>query len=343
MKRIDIRIIFMILMLVFSISAACRLTSIISNDAEAQLLTVEAQVAATVDAMRTEEPEPEPEVLLTETPTAVSEEPVTEEEITPTATMTLAVQESISGQLFFPGGFLPPQRVVAYDVDEVGTYYAIEVYSGNTYTLEVPPGMYYILAYLIDEDGTSDPSRYSGAYSEFVLCGLHVDCDDHSLISIEVNLGETVTGIDPADWYLPEIHSGYWPSDPTLGENGAIDGRLSYPSDFIPPLRVVAFSLDTDDYYEVYSPLNAVSYRITDLPPGTYHVLAYLVDAEWDYCAAFTQYAKCDYWTWDCEYDLELLNELAEVTVFPGQIVRKVDLMDWDVPSNVGWPAEPER
>lgn len=343
MKRMDMKIIFIVFVLVGFISSACRLTGRISDDGAAALLTVEAQVAATVDAMQTEEAvsETEPpddiieEVVL---PTATSDI-VMDEEILPTATLTLGVQETISGQLYFPAGYLPPQRVVAYDVDDIGAYFATEVYSGNTYSLEVPPGTYYVLAYLIDEDGNADPSGYSGAYSEFVPCGLHVDCDDHSLIPVEVNPGQTITGIDPADWYLPNDLSGYWPSDPTLGEDGTIVGSLSYPSDHIPPLRVVAFSLDTDEYFEVYTALNDYYYQIADLPPGTYHVLAYLVDYESDFCAAYTQYALCGYWLADCEFN----PELVDVVVFPGQTVRQVDLMDWDRLTDVGWLAEPER
>lgn len=343
MKRMDMKFIVIIFVLAGLISSACRLTGRISDDGAAAQMTVEAQVAATVAVMQIEESvtETEPPEDITEEdvlPTATSDV-ATDEELLPTATLTLTAQETISGQLFFPGGYLPPQRLVAYDVDDIGAYYATEVYSGNTYSLEVSPGTYYVLAYLIDEDGNADPSGYSGAYSEFVPCGLHVDCDDHSLIPVEVVPGQTITGIDPADWYLPNDLSGYWPSDPTLDEDGTIVGRLSYPSDYIPPLRVIAFNLDTDDYYEVYTELNDFTYQITDLPPGTYHVLAYLVDNESDFCAAYTQYALCGYWLADCEFD----PELVDVAVFPGQIVRQVDLVDWDRLTDHGWPAEPER
>ena len=36
-----------------------------------------------------------------------------------------------------------------------------------------------------------------------VLCGLTVDCTDHTLIAANVTEGQTVT-INPADWYTPD-------------------------------------------------------------------------------------------------------------------------------------------
>lgn len=347
MKHTDIKTVLSLLLMVILITSACRLTDGLFDDPEQQQQTLAAMAAATLTAVSLEETQPEPEVAIpTDTP-----ESTTEEEVYPTATpspdelstatVTPALTGLISGNLSFPAGFLPPQRVVAYDVDDVGVYYATEVYFENSYTLEVPPGTYYVLAYLIDDDGIAEPGGFSGAYSEMVPCGLHIDCEDHSLIPVEVEPGQTVTEIHPADWYLPEELSRYWPSDPTLEEPGGIEGLLSYPSDFIPPLRVVVFSLDTDDFYDLYTPgsLEISSYLIEDIPPGKYHVLAYLVEPESDFCAAFTQYARCGYWTADCDFD----PELVEVSVFPGQIVRRVDLMHWDDLSNVDWPTEPER
>jgi len=50
-----------------------------------------------------------------------------------------------------------------------------------------------------------DPSgRPSGGYTIAVLCGLTVDCTDHSLVPIPVAGGLEVSDIDPADWYAPE-------------------------------------------------------------------------------------------------------------------------------------------
>ena len=347
MKYTDFKTVLCLLLMVVLITSACRLTDGLFDDPEQHQQTLAAMAAATLTAVSLEQTQSEPEIAQpTDTPESIPQDEVfptatSSPDELPTPTLTPDLVGFISGNISYPAGFLPPQRVVAYDVDDVGVYYAIEVYDENTYTLEVSPGTYYVLAYPIDDGGMADQGGFSGAYSQMVPCGLHVDCEDHSLIPVEVEPGQTVTEIHPADWYLPEDLSRYLPSDPTLDEPGGIDGLLSYPSDFIPPLRVVVFSLDSDDFYEVYTPgsLEISSYRIEDIPPGTYHVLAYLVEPESDFCAAFTQYAKCGYWTADCDYD----PELVEVSVFPGQLVRQVDLMHWDDLSNVDWPAEPER
>ena len=57
---------------------------------------------------------------------------------------------SITGQIAYPSEFLPPQRVVAFDVNDASIYYAVEIQSGGTYSLDVPVGTYYVLAYVID-------------------------------------------------------------------------------------------------------------------------------------------------------------------------------------------------
>jgi hypothetical protein len=55
---------------------------------------------------------------------------------------------------------------------------------------------------------------------------------------------------------------------------GTITGKLSYPSEFIPPMRVVAFSLTDRKAYFVDTALNQTEYSI-DVPAGTYHIISY--------------------------------------------------------------------
>ena len=62
---------------------------------------------------------------------------------------------------------------------------------------------------------------------------------------------------------------------PAPPSNGTITGRLSYPSEFIPPLRVVAFSLTDGRAYFVDTAENQLEYSI-EVPAGTYHVVSYL-------------------------------------------------------------------
>jgi hypothetical protein len=61
----------------------------------------------------------------------------------------------------------------------------------------------------------------------------------------------------------------------TAPATGGISGQLSYPSDFIPPLQVVAFiATNASVYYYVDTPQNQSSYTITMLPAGMYQFVS---------------------------------------------------------------------
>jgi hypothetical protein len=68
------------------------------------------------------------------------------------------------------------------------------------------------------------------------------------------------------------------PTNPTVmtaPATGGISGQLSYPSDFIPPLQVVAFiATNASVYYYVDTPQNQSSYTITMLPAGMYQFVS---------------------------------------------------------------------
>lgn len=68
--------------------------------------------------------------------------------------------------------------------------------NGQGYKLEVPgSGSYYVYA------ATSVQSGYKAYYSEYVVCGLKASCRSHAPIGVKINPGQTMTGIDPGDWY----------------------------------------------------------------------------------------------------------------------------------------------
>jgi len=116
-----------------------------------------------------------------------------------TATATQAIQDGlITGALGFPSDQIPPLRIYAVEV-ESAEHHAVDTELNQvTYSLAVPPGIYHVFAYLLEED-----SDYAGGYTEFVLCGLRADCPSHELIPVVVDSGETVDGIDLTDWYAP--------------------------------------------------------------------------------------------------------------------------------------------
>ncbi|MBK6645718.1 MAG: hypothetical protein IPG44_08180 [Anaerolineales bacterium] len=56
---------------------------------------------------------------------------------------------------------------------------------------------------------------------------------------------------------------------------GGIAGKLSYPSEGIPPLLVVAFNVNSVEFYWIQTAQNQTFYQMDNLPIGTYHVAAY--------------------------------------------------------------------
>jgi hypothetical protein len=105
----------------------------------------------------------------------------------------------ISGSLGYPSEGIPADMKVCADNIELAetfcTYDKItssQFTYGLGYKLAVKPGSYNVYAVV---------GATTGLYSEFVPCGLSVNCTSHKSIQVDVNEGQTVKGIDPIDWY----------------------------------------------------------------------------------------------------------------------------------------------
>jgi len=73
---------------------------------------------------------------------------------------------------------------------------------GYGYSIDVPEGSYQVFAKLYEPgESFSDMTDYRSYYSEFVTCGLEFDCPSHNPIVVEVAPNETVSDVDPQDWY----------------------------------------------------------------------------------------------------------------------------------------------
>ncbi len=124
----------------------------------------------------------------------------------------------------------------------------------------------------------------------------------------------------------------------TVQATGSVSGRLGYPSEMVPPLRVVAFNILTGEYYWQNTVLNQMNYRFEALPVGTYHVLAYLIDnPSRTFYAAYSNFVTCGY--------LESCTDhsLVPVEVKAGMETTNVDPNDWygADPESIGWPLDP--
>lgn len=120
-----------------------------------------------------------------------------------TPTPTASNSGYIEGSLGFPSEGIPEAMIVcAENIDSNQTTCSNDQLKSSKYTyglgykIEVPIGNYHVYAYVpgFNQD-------YKAYYSEFVTCGLSVDCVSHNPIVIQVSAGSTQENVDPQDWY----------------------------------------------------------------------------------------------------------------------------------------------
>jgi hypothetical protein len=116
----------------------------------------------------------------------------------------------IEGSLSYPSEFIPDditicaenlvtQKIYCTSKHLKGKKYQYKV----GYKLTLPPGEYHVYAQLPDPAkwGSTFSKNYRAYYSDFVKCGQTTECKSHAPIVVQVKSGETVSGIDPMDWY----------------------------------------------------------------------------------------------------------------------------------------------
>lgn len=114
---------------------------------------------------------------------------------------------------------------------------------------------------------------------------------------------------------------------------GSISGELSYPSEGIPPLLVVAFNTTTGHYYWVQTVQNQSTYKIDNLPVGKYTVFAYVLP-DGKLVGAYDQFYVCGLHQ-GCT-DLSLI----EVDVQAGVVTPNINPGDW-YGDPTQWPPMP--
>lgn len=104
---------------------------------------------------------------------------------------------------------------------------------------------------------------------------------------------------------------------------GAVSGGIVYPASTVPAFHVVAFNTQNSYWYWVGFAPNTWAYSITDLPPGTYNVVAYPDGAglEGGYASAG--------------------GALLPVKVEPGKTTPGVDITIWLDPAASPYPNDP--
>lgn len=111
---------------------------------------------------------------------------------------------------------------------------------------------------------------------------------------------------------------------------GGIEGRLGYPAESLPAMRIVAFQVATGQYYSVDTVAGQASYRLDGLPEGKYNVLAYTLGSESfpaGLAGGYTQVVMCGMGPECTDHGL------VDVIVFDGEITPGVDILDWLQPN----------
>lgn len=133
---------------------------------------------------------------------------------------------------------------------------------------------------------------------------MHQGCPDLGWVDVQVQAGVVTPNVNPGDWYLgaeyyppmppyePGQASGSGTYNGPMVAPGSISGQLSYPSNFIPAMAVVAFDTMSFNYYYVVTNENSSAYKIENIPPGSYYVVAYPLNNP-TYPGGYTQAVLC--------------------------------------------------
>lgn len=133
------------------------------------------------------------------------------------------------------------------------------------------------------------------------------------------------------------------PSAPTAtptesNAGGSISGSLTYPADMLPPLFVVAYQVDGQNHYYVTTHSGQNTYEIDNVPPGTYHVIAYTVGGggfPFGLAGGYTKAVPCGLATECADHSL------IDVPVAASKHVTGISPGDWYAPAGT-FPPFPE-
>jgi hypothetical protein len=117
-------------------------------------------------------------------------------------------QTIIEGSLSYPSSGIPENLIVCAQNLKTDKTYCTQGHIGDPrylygvgYKLIVAPGTYYLYSHLREPDFPTGYQDYKAYYSEAVVCGLTVECGDHTPIPVTVAPGQRLQNINPIDWY----------------------------------------------------------------------------------------------------------------------------------------------
>ncbi|MBC8504148.1 MAG: hypothetical protein H8D34_04785 [Chloroflexi bacterium] len=212
---------------------------------------------------------------------------------------------NIAGAICYPSEQIPPMTLYLQNLSNNKLFRFDIARHQNSYQVQVDPGEYMAYAWTLGFDA-------AGGYT-------FSQTSDHRLKNFLVEPGNSVSGVDICDWYGG---SGTIPM-PKEENFGKITGSLSYPSESIPPLRIVATDIYTNANYWVDTVANQQSYEISGLAPGGYYaVVAYPQNGS--LAGGYTKYAQCGI-SPSCAED----HTLVVVYLGPGETATEINPADW--------------
>jgi hypothetical protein len=124
----------------------------------------------------------------------------------------------------------------------------------------------------------------------------------------------------------------------SLPDTGSISGGLDYPAEGVPPLRIFVFDATNPGvFYFTETALHDRTYQADNIPPGTYHVVAYTIGGDGypvGLSGGYTKAIACGL-TAECSD-----HSLIDVVVSAGIVTSGVDIRDWYAPDGT-FPPEP--
>jgi hypothetical protein len=113
----------------------------------------------------------------------------------------------IEGTTCYPADGMPSDMRIYAENTENNKIYMVQLSSINDanifidtmkYKMRLPEGSFYVYA---KTNRKGSKQNYNAYYSDYVKCGLHVKCTSHEPIIIKIRANETISNVDPCDWY----------------------------------------------------------------------------------------------------------------------------------------------
>lgn len=124
----------------------------------------------------------------------------------------------------------------------------------------------------------------------------------------------------------------------TAVPSGAISGALSYPSESIPALRLVAFNTTNGGFVALEVAAGTSIYRMDNVPPGSYTLAAYPLEdaANTTLSGGYTEAVPCGLQVSCMDHGLIIFEVRA------GEETMGIDPGDWYAPAGT-FPPDPTR